>query len=621
MSLMTYFWQANLAWLLLYAIYWAFLRRDTFFRWNRFYLLAASIFALAFPFLPIPTLLQDAVPEDQVLLFFGGNEAEIPLASTEKTETDTVFTWENSLLALYFAGVIFLLIRLIFSLFSIAKLIFVHGIRRMKEGYLMVQTKAKTPIFSFMNILFWNEPATVSEEEKAKILAHELVHIRQWHSLDVLFMEILAIIFWCNPVAWAYRKSLQAIHEYLADAKVLNKGMSKTEYANLLVSQFLHTDTLYLTNHFLNKSLLKNRIMMIHQKKSNQKAFVKFAAVLPILAVCLLIAACSKELNNIQIAQFDMPKGFETQQKYTISANKEIVIDMDSTHAYMLRMSNSRNNYQGVILTLYNPKNEEVATSKVNSRYFNGFTYRCTTQGKYRLLTTMEKGADEETVVALASRKSEPIVDRRRVSDVQTITTQINQTFELNHQKHNQCTVYAYLEGQEDTYKDYYVNVFKPNGERIGVAGYENKGRGNIFSIQESGTYRVEVVPTKGKFPENMKLRIDKRYFEKREEAKVTPATSIEKTETSPYSGFKEYEAPVGKTAEYTMILSKDMTYSFRMMKGSAKLEIKNKEGELIDSAESEELVIKKPKTGIYNLFITPKGSDDAKVTFSFMKE
>ncbi len=301
-----YFWQANLAWLLLYAIYWAFLRRDTFFRWNRFYLLAASIFALAFPFLPIPTLLQDAVPEDQVLLFFGGNEVEIPIASTTQVETSTVFTWENSLLALYFVGVIFLLVRLIFSLFSISKLIFVHGIRRMKGGYFMVQTKAKTPIFSFMNILFWNEPAAVSEEEKAKILAHELVHIRQWHSLDVLFMEILAIIFWCNPVAWAYKKSLQAIHEYLADAKVLNKGMSKTEYANLLVSQFLHTDTLYLTNHFLNKSLLKNRIMMIHQKKSTQKAFVKFAFVVPIIVGCFLISAFSEKketLNKNQQSQ------------------------------------------------------------------------------------------------------------------------------------------------------------------------------------------------------------------------------------------------------------------------------------------------------------------------------
>jgi hypothetical protein len=303
MDLKTFLWQSNLALLLFYAVYWVFLRRDTFFRWNRLYLLVALVFALAFPFLPVPTLFQEAVPEDQVLLFFG---EETPIYQVDKVEavasSPTLLTWENVLLAVYALGVLFFFIRLIINIFKIIKLIFplscVFTRKAIAQDYFIVQTPLQTPIFSFLNILFWNENPNISETEKAKILAHELVHIRQWHSLDVLFVEIVAVLFWYNPIIWAYKKSLQSIHEYLADTKVLEKEASKTEYANLLVSQFLQTDTLYLTNSFFNKSLLKNRIMMMYQTESKKKALVKYSFVVPILALCLLVAACSEKITK-----------------------------------------------------------------------------------------------------------------------------------------------------------------------------------------------------------------------------------------------------------------------------------------------------------------------------------
>ena len=298
----TIFWQSNLALLLCYAVYWAFLRRDTFFRWNRFYLLAAAVFALVFPFLPVPTLFQDAVPEDQVLLFFReGNAVTQTSTQVAVTDSPTLFTWENALLAVYLIGVTFLFIRLIFNLLVIAKLVLKNKLKNTKQGYFIVETDTKTPIFSFLNVLFWNENNNISEEQKAKILAHELVHIRQWHSLDVLFIEIIGIAFWCNPIIWAYKKSLQYLHEYLADAKILQVETSKTEYANLLVSQFLQTNPIPLTNSFFNKSLLKNRITMMYQKKSNQKALAKFALALPILASCFFIAAFS--IKNTEVNQ------------------------------------------------------------------------------------------------------------------------------------------------------------------------------------------------------------------------------------------------------------------------------------------------------------------------------
>jgi hypothetical protein len=615
MNLTTYFWQANVAWLLLYAVYGVFLRRDTFFRWNRFYLLGATLFALAFPFLPILPMFQDAVPEDQVLLFFGGNEIEIPVHTVAQTEAQTLLTWENSLLFTYILGVLFCAIRLIISFLTILKLIIKNGISRKQEGYFIVQTTVGTPVFSFLNILFWNEPVAVAETEKAKILAHELVHIRQWHTLDVLFMELMTVAFWCNPVAWAYRKSLQAVHEYLADAKVLDKGMSKTEYANLLVSQFLQTDTLYLTNHFLNKSLLKNRIMMIHQRKSTQKALVKFALAVPILAVCLFVAACSKELNNIQIAQFDIPKGFEVQQKYTLSANKEIWIDMDSSTSYMMRISNPRNNYQGIILTLYNSKNEEVAISKVNNRYFKGFTYRCKIVGKYRLLMTMEKGADEETVVAWAKRKNNEVVSNSKITYFP-----LDKQYKFAVNCEPDMSYNFFIESKEHKFKDYFLRAYRPDGKKIAIKElYEKTAQSLGFRVQkgEEGIYNIEVIPTKSNLPQGLNLSMMQGKWDIKEIEALQPSP---KPEPSPFSGLKEYDAPTGKISEYTMVLAKNVTYSFRMMKGSAKLEIKDADGKVAFSAENGELVIKNvEKVGIYNLFITPRGSAEAKVALSLI--
>jgi hypothetical protein len=318
-------------------------------------------------------------------------------------------------------------------------------------------------------------------------------------------MELMTIVFWCNPVAWAYKKSLQTIHEYLADAGALEQETSKTDYANLLVSQLLHTNTFLITTPFFNKSLLKNRIMMIYQKKSNQKALAKFAFIFPIVAICLLIAACSKELNTIQLAQFNFVQGFDFKEKYVTKDNKSIVLDFEGETSYMFRLANHSGNFEGIIVELYTPKNELVATNYVNQRYFNGFTYRCKETGKYRLLTKVSKDSEQGTLVGIAER---------------------------------------------------------------GV-----------------------VSPPK-------------------DNANTT------------FANIKEYDAPAGKTSEFAMVLSKGTTYTFRMTKSTAEIKVTSEDGKENFSTDDGKLILKNiEKTGIYKLYITPKGQEDAKVNLSFARE
>jgi hypothetical protein len=289
-------------------------------------------------------------------------------------------------------------------------------------------------------------------------------------------------------------------------------------------------------------------------------------------------------------------------------------------------MSNPRNNYEGVILTLYNPQNEEVAISKVNNRYFYGWTYSCKYKGKFRLVATMEKGADEETVIALAKRKNEMRAQRKQEILAQDFKEKISQAFELNHKEYNYCSIYAYLEDNEQqskSFKDYYLKVFKPNGEQIKMNGYdETKSQIIGFKVVESGLYRVEVVPTKGSFPADMKLSITKRYFEPKEEKQQIKEEETTKAKPTPFAGLKEYDIPANKESEFVMVLNKNITYEFKVIKGEAEIYIISKdEKKSFVSSDNILLVKNLSEAGIYNMRVKPKGDTDAKVTFAVVTE
>jgi hypothetical protein len=616
MDLKTFLWQSNLALLLFYSVYWLFLRRDTFFRWNRFYLLLAVVFALAFPFLPVPTLFQEAVPKDQVLLFFG---EETPVYQVDKVETiahsPTLLTWENALLALYALGVLFFFIRLIINLFEIFKLMFplscVFTRKAIAQGYFIVQTPPQTPIFSFLNILFWNENPSISETEKAKILAHELVHIRQWHSLDVLFVEIVAVFFWCNPIIWAYKKSLQSIHEYLADTKVLEKETSKTEYANLLVSQFLQTDTLHLTNSFFNKSLLKNRIIMLYRRKSTRKALAKFTIAVPMLILCLLVVACHKELSSIQIAQFNFVQGFELQEKFVAKNNKEVFVDFEENTTYMTRLSNKSNNSQGITIELYNSDNEQVATSYVNQRYFPGWTYKSKKAGKYRLLIKMNENAEKGTLVGVAKRVAIVPPKDRVMAEYSGLAESTFWTMQMIGN-----TDYRFIINNKNVYLED-VSIFVENADKKELPVKVLLGDKGIkmwdFTTEKEGWYKV-IFQVKDKLSEGVKLDITLK------DSNLNLNTN--KSEKSPFSGLKEYDIPANKESEFTMILNKNITYEFKVIKGEAEIYIVSKDGKISFVSSDNLLLIKGlSEAGIYNMRVKSKSNTDAKVTFAVVVE
>jgi hypothetical protein len=202
--------------------------------------------------------------------------------------------WVKIAFALYAIGVLVMLIRFSFGLWQIGKLIS-NSNRKKEKGFWRVELEESATAFSFFNFLFWHESEQMEESEKRKIITHELAHIRQLHSLDVVFLEVISAIFWLNPVCYFYQKAIRNVHEFLADEATVSEQSERTAYSELLLDQFLESDNSYLTSQFFNQSILKKRIMMLHKIKSSKTAIFKVLWAIPVLAICLFVNACAEK--------------------------------------------------------------------------------------------------------------------------------------------------------------------------------------------------------------------------------------------------------------------------------------------------------------------------------------
>ena len=291
-----YFFEANLFWVLFYLFYWAFLSKKTHFKLNRFYLVSASLLALIIPAIEFPIPQPDWIPVIELapIVINGVSEPTNQVAANPTTG------WVDMI---YFVGMVvsagFFLIGLIQLLMRLRWLKV-----ESRQGYTLVLVDGNHPTFSFFRFLFWNKEQIQDNEDY--ILKHELVHIRQWHSLDLLLLRFMSILFWFNPVRFFYHRSLQLVHEYLADQEALSTKDSREEYSRLLLSQALDSSPVLLSNHFFNRSYIKNRISMLYRKPSNRKSRLVYLMILPLLGVMAAYASyptsASDPITSMEIA-------------------------------------------------------------------------------------------------------------------------------------------------------------------------------------------------------------------------------------------------------------------------------------------------------------------------------
>ena len=284
---------------LFYLFYRLLLSKETFHRFNRIALLGLLVASCVVPLIQV-----DAEGANEVNRQFLSLEEMLLLAEPmDEVEAEAMalpaWGWREVLLLLYILGIIFFLVR---NLWSLARMIgLIDGCRKEKldDGVLLFTHNKTIAPFSWMKCIVLSEKDC--EEGGETIITHERAHIRNRHSWDLLLADVCVFFQWFNPAAWLLKQELQNIHEYEADEWVINQGIDAKKYQLLLIKKAVGT-RLYSMANSLNHSSLKKRIAMMIKKKSNPWARLKYLYILPLAAASVAAFArpeISNELNEI----------------------------------------------------------------------------------------------------------------------------------------------------------------------------------------------------------------------------------------------------------------------------------------------------------------------------------
>lgn len=287
-ALIQYLLKLSVSLAVVYLFYQLVLRRITFYNWNRWYLLGYSLLSFLIPFIDIsPVLQQQEWNDSQIVQWvpvfsYGTTGSTTPVNETLAV-SNSWSAWEIMMMV-FVIGVMIMALRLLIQVISF---------RRMKKKAKLVtidemklyEVDASIIPFSFGNSIFVN-PALHSTKELEEIIRHEFVHVKQRHSIDIIWGELLCLFNWYNPFAWLIRASIRQNLEFIADNKVLQHGIDRKQYQYLLL-KVIGNHQFSIANQF-NFSSLKKRIAMMNKIKSAKVHLLRFLFVLPLLAVLLV---------------------------------------------------------------------------------------------------------------------------------------------------------------------------------------------------------------------------------------------------------------------------------------------------------------------------------------------
>ena len=298
------------------AFYHLVLEREKTHRFNRFYLLITLILSLVIPFVTYKII--EIIPVQSSEPTFIPQFENLPTtAIVEKVNYIPIILW-----SLYGIITALFMLRFVKNIWKLIQKSKSNATVNYKNATLVL-VEEKTLPHSFLNYIFINSDDYINQTIEDELYTHELVHVAQKHTLDILFIELLKCIFWFNPLLYFYKKAIQLNHEFLADEKVVTSYNNVTFYQNLLLQKSSNVQTIYLASN-LNYLVTKKRLIMMTKKTSKSLAIVKKIAIVPILSglvyfFCVEIVA--QEQNN----PVSVKKKNKVEQNSVVSENKSVL--------------------------------------------------------------------------------------------------------------------------------------------------------------------------------------------------------------------------------------------------------------------------------------------------------
>jgi hypothetical protein len=301
-----------------FGYYTLFLKNTIYHAYNRFYLLASMALSLAIPFFKLSMFSvteEQAAGAKQLLIYL----TQLPASPVQ----EEYINWEIIVIAVISSLFVF---YLIYSVVRIFRLKAMNSKTQMGE-FTFIETDLDEAPFSFFSNLFWKKSISIEDECGRKILQHELSHIREKHSWDRLFSQVICSVFWMNPFNWIIQKELQNIHEFVADRDAVGTG-EVDAFAKMLLQT-------YYGNHFLNPShsfyysSIKRRIIMLTTSNVPKYAYLRKVAVLPMLAFILALFSIQLSAQEAKENKAEAQSTAAKQQKQAKIDQKQAEIDVE----------------------------------------------------------------------------------------------------------------------------------------------------------------------------------------------------------------------------------------------------------------------------------------------------
>ena len=262
------------------------LKELTFYNWNRFYLLGYTFLCFFIPFINISDVVESSnmMVYKTIELIPSIRPPGISASSSIPETNMTTWTVTGLLFVVFLTGILIMIVRLVIQLLSLRRLIRKAALIS-DEKMKLYQVNSRIIPFAFGRSIFINRDLH-DVKDIEDIIRHEFVHIRQKHSIDIIWAELLCVFNWYNPFVWWLRNSIKQNLEYLADDKVLQDGIDKKQYQYLLLKVL--GDHRFAIASAFNFSSLKKRIAMMNKMKSTGIHLLKFLFIAPLMVIIIL---------------------------------------------------------------------------------------------------------------------------------------------------------------------------------------------------------------------------------------------------------------------------------------------------------------------------------------------
>lgn len=344
-EMILYLLKVNIALILFYAGYHFILQRYTFHTLNRFYLLTGLLYSALYPLIDLSGILNRHNDLKQKIIVLTPDWQESMTYVINHAEYQDGNYWKIVLM-IFWAGVVFMSIRLIIQLISLLRLHLQSSSFSSGKIKFRKISKAVNP-FSFWRTIYVN-PEFHEAAELRSILEHEQVHVKQLHTLDVLLAELSTIFYWFNPGVWLMRKAIKANLEFITDQQVIQSGIDSKEYQYALLKiNIMPQNPLPVNNfHFLT---IKKRIAMINKKPSGRITLGGYLLLLPAIMVIVLIVSTSKGSLKAETAREAISLIPQVSSPQTLSKLEKNFTIQEQQSSVKVDLLSTLNNFNSLI--------------------------------------------------------------------------------------------------------------------------------------------------------------------------------------------------------------------------------------------------------------------------------